>query len=52
MKKIIITGAQGQDGFILSRILTKKKYSVFGFVKKSSSNKKSISTHQIKNFIK
>ena len=24
MKKIIITGAQGQDGFILSRILTKK----------------------------
>jgi GDPmannose 4,6-dehydratase len=40
MKKIIITGAKGQDGIILSRLLTKKKYSVFGFVKKSSSNKK------------
>jgi len=41
MKKIIITGAQGQDGLILSRLLTKKNYLVFGFVrKKTRSNEK------------
>jgi GDP-D-mannose dehydratase len=40
MKKIIITGAKGQDGIILSRLLTKKKYLVFGFIKKITSNKK------------
>jgi len=35
-KKIIITGAQGQDGMILSKILIKKKYYVIGIVKKES----------------
>ena len=40
MKKIIITGALGQDGFILSKILLKNKYKVFGIVK--NNKKKSI----------
>ena len=34
-KKIIITGALGQDGKILSKILLKKGYSVFGFINKN-----------------
>ena len=33
MKKILITGALGQDGLILSKILLKNKYKVFGIVK-------------------
>ena len=32
MKKIVITGALGQDGILLSKILVKKKFKVFGFV--------------------
>ena len=32
-KKILITGALGQDGKILSSILLKKKYDVFGIIK-------------------
>ena len=40
MKKIIITGALGQDGFILSKILLKNKYKVFGIVK--NNKKKSL----------
>ena len=39
MKKIIITGALGQDGIILSKILIKKKFKVFGFVKKIKKKK-------------
>ena len=40
-KTIIITGALGQDGLILSKILLKnKKYRVIGVVKKKSRNKK------------
>ena len=34
-KNIIITGALGQDGIILSKLFTKKKFKVFGIVKKS-----------------
>ncbi len=34
MKKVLITGALGQNGKILSRIYTKKNFQVFGFVKK------------------
>ena len=34
MKKVLITGAHGQDGIILSKILLKKKYEVFGIIKK------------------
>ena len=32
-KKILITGALGQDGIIISKILKKKNYSVFGLIK-------------------
>ena len=32
MKKIVITGALGQDGILLSKILVKKKFKVFGLV--------------------
>ena len=39
MKKIIITGALGQDGVILSNILKKNKYNVFGFINKNKKNK-------------
>lgn len=34
MKKIIITGALGQDGIILSKLYLKKKFKVFGFIRK------------------
>tara|TARA_B100000965_G_scaffold381646_1_gene379277 strand:+ start:661 stop:1545 length:885 start_codon:yes stop_codon:yes gene_type:complete len=33
MKKILITGALGQDGIILSKIFIKNRYSVYGFIK-------------------
>lgn len=33
MKKVLITGCNGQDGIILSNIFLKKKFKVFGFVK-------------------
>ena len=39
MKKIIITGALGQDGIILSKILIKKKFKILGFVKKIKKKK-------------
>ena len=39
MKKIIITGAHGQDGIILSKILKNKNYKVFGVVKKTNKKK-------------
>ena len=38
-KNIVITGALGQDGVILSKLLLKKKYNVFGIIKKNNSNK-------------
>jgi GDP-D-mannose dehydratase len=41
MKKIIITGANGQDGNILSRMLTKKGYLIFKFVRKKIKSNKS-----------
>ena len=39
MKKIIIAGAHGQDGIILSKILKNKNYKVFGVVKKTNKKK-------------
>ncbi len=42
MKKILITGADGQDGKILSNILIKNGYFVFGFVKKKITSNKII----------
>ena len=38
MKKILITGALGQDGLILSKLYQKKNYKVFGFIKKKQKN--------------
>ena len=32
---IVVTGALGQDGIILSQILVKKKYNVHGVIKKN-----------------
>ena len=47
-KNIVITGALGQDGIILSKSLLKKKYNVFGVVKKNNSNRvKNINYHKI-----
>ena len=34
-KTVLITGALGQDGIILSKILLKKKYNVIGWIKKN-----------------
>ncbi len=34
MKRVLITGINGQDGIILTKILKKKNYRVYGFVKK------------------
>ena len=39
MKKVIITGALGQNGKILSKIYNKKNYQVLGFVKKNQKGK-------------
>jgi GDP-D-mannose dehydratase len=36
LKRVLITGALGQDGIILSKLYLKKKFKVFGFVKKNS----------------
>ena len=38
-KNIVITGALGQDGIILSKLLLKKKYNVFGIIKKNNPNR-------------
>ncbi len=40
MKKIIITGANGQDGVILSKILIKNNFKVFGITKIKNKKKK------------
>jgi len=39
LKKILITGALGQNGQILSKIYIKKKFKVFGFVKRVNKNR-------------
>ena len=36
---IIITGAYGQDGSILSKILKKKNYNIIGIVKRLDKNR-------------
>ena len=35
-KNILITGALGQDGKLLSKILIKKKYNIIGCIKKKN----------------
>ena len=50
MKKILITGAYGQDGVLLSKIFIKNKYKVYGFIKKKiKSKKKNLNYFNIKN---
>tara|TARA_B100001029_G_C15063307_1_gene460659 strand:- start:4484 stop:5395 length:912 start_codon:yes stop_codon:yes gene_type:complete len=39
LKKVLITGALGQNGKILSNIYSKKNYQVSGFIKKNQKNK-------------
>ena len=39
MKKVLITGALGQNGKILSNIYSKKNYQVSGFIKKNQKSK-------------
>lgn len=39
MKKVLITGALGQDGMILSKIFQKKKFKVYGFIEKKRKKK-------------
>ena len=34
MKRVLIIGALGQDGVILSKLYLKKNFKVFGFIKK------------------
>ena len=47
-KNIVITGALGQDGIILSKILLKKNFNVLGLVKKINTKKlKKVSYHKI-----
>ena len=36
MKKFLITGAKGQDGLILSKILIRKGHKVYGIIKKKN----------------
>ena len=38
-KNVVITGALGQDGIILSKLLIKKKYNIYGVVKKLNKKK-------------
>ena len=47
MKKILITGITGQDGYYLSKLLLDKGYEVHGTVRRSSS----INTDRIDGFL-
>lgn len=49
MKKILITGALGQDGIILSKLYQKKNYKIFGFVKKKPKKGLKNVTYKINN---
>ena len=42
MKKVLITGALGQDGLILSKLYLKKKFKVYGFIKKGKGQESKI----------
>ena len=45
MKKAIITGITGQDGFLLSKYLKKKNYIILGLSRKQNKDKKIIKTN-------
>jgi GDP-D-mannose dehydratase len=42
LKKVLITGALGQDGLILSKLYLKKKFKVYGFIKKGKGQESKI----------
>lgn len=42
MKKVLITGCQGQDGILLSNLFLKKNFAVYGFVKKKKKGIKNV----------
>ena len=48
MKKILIIGANGQDGILLSKIFLKKNYKVYGFVIKKNKSEKNLNYFNIK----
>ena len=49
MKNVLITGALGQDGLILSKLFLKKKFKVFGFIKKNNQLKVNNVKYKINN---
>ena len=48
MKRIIISGITGQDGYLLSNLLKKKKFSVLGLSRNKSKNKNILKTNYSK----
>lgn len=52
MKKVIITGISGQDGYLLSKYLTSKNYIVLGLSTKKNKKKNIIKTDYSKNSLK
>ena len=47
-KSVIITGALGQDGLILSKIFIRNKFKVVGFIRKLNKNiVKKVSYHKV-----
>ena len=49
MKKALILGVTGQDGSYISEFLIKKKYIVFGLIRKSATGNKKNILHLLKN---
>ena len=52
MKKTIITGITGQDGFLLSKYLKKKNYIILGLSRKQNKDKNILKTNYSKKSIK
>mgnify|MGYP001318434000 CR=1 FL=1 len=51
MKKAIITGITGQDGYLLSQYLKKKNYIILGLSRKQNKNKNILKNNYSKKFI-
>ena len=49
MKRVLIIGALGQDGVILSKLYLKKNFKVFGFIKKEQKTRIKKITYKINN---
>ena len=52
MKRVIITGVTGQDGFLLKKFLEKKKFLILGLSRKSHKSKNIIKTDYTQNSLK